>query len=381
MSDLAEVLRLVREQGDAWNAFKSENELRLTELEKRLGRQALFGEPAGSTLSADDREALNRAAISLLAGDVPKAYQLFRQVKGMTVGSDPDGGYVVLPHYSDQMTRVMAEISPMARLARTVNLERGDAFEEIVDADEAAASWVSESQSRSDTAHPELDKLRIELHEIYAQPKASQKLLDTASRDIMGWLIEKVGEAFGTTESAAFHTGNGVGKPRGFLDYPTAATADASRAWGTVEHIASGANGDFAASGPADKLIDMVTALKPQYRAGAIWLMNRQTAAKIQKFKDADGIYIWQRALTLGQPDGLLGFPVEISEDMPAIAANSLSVALGNFKKGYTITRRLGVRFLVDPYTDKPNVKLYSYARVGGGLANSEAIKLLKFTA
>jgi HK97 family phage major capsid protein len=173
-------------------------------------------------------------------------------------------------------------------------------------------------------------------------------------------------------------TGNGIAKPRGFLTLDTAATADDTRAWGTLEHVTTGISGSL---GDTDKLIDLVSRLKPQYRAGAVWMMNRFTAAAVQKMKDGEGRPIWLQGIQSGQPNTLLGFPVIESEQMPDIAVNSLSIAFGNFKKGYTIVRRLGVRFLLDPYTNKPNVKLYTFSRVGGDVNNSEAIKLMKFAA
>lgn len=330
-------------------------------------------------------ESLTRAVKALLAGDQQKANTLFLESKGMSAGSDPDGGYIVLPQFSTEMTRVFGQVSPMTRLARTVSLDHGLAFEEVIDRDQAAASWVSETGARTDTAIPTLGLFKVECAELCAMPKASQTLIDSSSIDVVAWLSQKVAEGFAVTESASFHNGNGVGKPRGILTYTTAATTDATRAWGTVQHVATGTSGAFPTAStsvnPADPLISVIGSLKAQYRQGAVWMMNRGTAAAIRAFKDPTGRFVWQDSLQLGQPDMLLGYPVEISEDMPDIGAGSLSVAFGNFQKAYTIVRRLGTRFLVDPYSDKPNVRLFAYQRVGGGLNNSEAIKLLKFAA
>ena len=195
----------------------------------------------------------------------------------------------------------------------------------------------------------------------------------------------KVAEAFAVAEGHAFLNGNGVGKPRGLLTYTTVATPDATRAWGTLQHVATGSAGAFPVASTsvnsADPLVDLVGALKTQYRVGASWLMNRTTAATVRKLKDADGRHIWTDSLLVGQPAVLLGYPVVLDESMPDVAANSLSIAFGNIQKGYTIVRRLGTRFLVDPYTDKPNVRLYAFARVGAAVNNFEAVKLLKFAA
>jgi HK97 family phage major capsid protein len=329
----------------------------------------------------EQRKALELGFRALIGGDQGKAYQHFAEAKGMSVGVDPDGGYLVTPTLSEDMTKVMLEVAPFLGLPRTVELTQGDSFEEPVDREAAGYAWVGETQSRSETSSPKLGLFTCPLHELEAQPKATQKLIDTARINVMSWLSAKVGEAFAYGEVSAFFTGNGVSKPRGFLAYPTAATADSSRDWGTLQHIVTGVNGAFAATNPSDVLIDLLAALKPQYRAGAVWTMNRATAAVVRKFKDGQGRYLWTDSLVLGQPPMLLGYPVVEAEQMPDIATGSLSVAFGNFKKAYTIVRRLGVRFLADPYTDKPNVKLYSIERVGGGVNNSEAVKLLKFSA
>jgi len=340
---------------------------------------------SGSEIKADTPElkALAGAARALLAGDQAKANALFIEAKAMSVGSDPDGGYVVHDALSTGMTKVMAEISPIYRLARKIPITTGAAFEEPIDRESAEAQWVGETTARTDTDTPQIGVFRVDLHEIYAMPKATQKFVDVASINVLGWLSEKVGDAFAVKEGTAFHTGDGVAKPRGILSYPTAATVDASRAWGTFQHIATGTSGAFPTSSasvnPADVLVDVTMALKAQYRQGAVWLMNRLTAGAVRKLKDAEGRHVWVDSLVQGQPAMLLGYPVEIDEEMPDIGAGSLSIAFGNVQRAYTIVEQPGTKFLTDPYTDKPNVRLFAYRRVGGGVNNTEALKFLKF--
>jgi HK97 family phage major capsid protein len=381
--DWKELKRIIEEQGRAFEEFSNTQTARLGELEKKLNRPNLGGGgwDAGTHETPEQRKALEQFYRAFIAGDPTKVHQHLAELKGMSVGVDPDGGYVVSPTYSDTMTTVYAEVAPFVDLARTVELTQGDRFEEPVDNGTADAQWVSELGTRSDTTAPKLKLFECPVHELYAMPKTSQKLIDTARIGVVPYLEGKVAEAFALKESEAFYTGNGVGKPHGFLAYPTEATADATRAWGTLEHVVTGANGAFAASNPSDILIDLMAKLKPQYRAGAVWQMNRATAAVVRKFKDGQGQYIWAQGLLAGQPSVLLGYPVVEAEQMPDISTGSLSIAFGNFKKGYSIVRKLGVRLLADPYTDKPNVRLYAIERVGGGVNNSEAIKLLKFSA
>lgn len=386
--DLSELLNMVRDQGRALDEFKNNHIARLDDLEKRFNRPQLGAsdDTPGFKETSEQRKALELGIRALITGRQAEADKYFAEVnaetKAMSAGTDPDGGYVVTPTFSTDMTRIMLETAPVLDLFRTVELTSGDSFDEPVDKDSAAANWVGEGQARNDTETPQLGDFNCPVHEICAMPKTTQKLIDVARIDIVSWLQGKVAEKFANTEVDAFLNGNGVARPRGFLTYPTAATPDASRAWGTMEHVPSGAAGAFlaAANGPADCLIDLVSKVKPQYRAGAVWVMNRTTQAAVRKLKDQQGRFLLVDSLVAGQPPQLLGYPVIEGEQMPDIAANALAIAFGNFKKGYTIVRRLGVRFLVDPYTDKPNVRLYAYARVGGGVNNFEAIKYLKFS-
>lgn len=377
-----------KELHKGYKAGIEELKSRLDQIELKAARPGGLGGGVGrvdgtSTTPPAELKALDLAVRALIAGDQQKAYQHFAEIKGMSAGIGPDGGYVVHPVLSSGMTTVMQEISPVYRLARKVPLTTGDAFEEPVDRETQDATWVSELASRSDTATPQLKLFRVPLNEIYTMPKLSQRLIDTASVNVVQWLIGKSGEAFALKEGAAFHIGDGVGKPHGFLGYPTASTGDATRTWGTIQYVATGASGAFPASSttvnPADVLVDVITAMKAQYRAGAVWLMNRNTVGLVRKLKDSEGRHVWVDSLIQGQPSTLCGFPVEIDEDMPDVGANSLSIAFANLAKAYTIVEQPGIKYLADPFTDKPNVRLYSYRRVGGGCNNTEAVKLLKF--
>ena len=210
-------------------------------------------------------------------------------------------------------------------------------------------------------------------------PAATQTLLDDSQVDIEQWLADEVQIVFAEQEGAAFVNGDGTNKPTGFLHYT--AVADASWSWGNLGYIASGADGAFASSNPADALINLAYAPKQGYRANGRWVMNRKTESTVRKFKDTTGNYIWQPGLSAEQPATLFGYPVTEAEDMPDIASNSLSIAFGDFTRGYLVVDRVGVRVLRDPYSAKPYVLFYTTKRVGGGVQNFEAIKLMKFAA
>ncbi len=297
----------------------------------------------------------------------------------MSVNSDPDGGYTVTPDMSGRIVKKVYETTPMRQVASVVTIGT-DALEGFNDLEEVDSGWVGEKQARPDTATAKIGMWRIPVHEIYAQPKVTQKLLDDSAWNIEQWLADKVSDRFSRVENAAFVSGDGNLKPRGLWTYPTAVTADASRAWGTFQHVNTGASGAFAAApGGSDILIDLVFAVKAAYRNGANWMMARSTLAAVRKLKDGDGNYLWQPNFEARQGGLVLGFPVVEGEDVPPIGANALSIAFGNFAEAYTIVDRIGIRVLRDPFTDKPNIRFYTTKRVGGGAINFEAVKFLRF--
>jgi HK97 family phage major capsid protein len=300
------------------------------------------------------------------------------EFKVLQVGVDSDGGFLVPADTSGRIVSRVFELSPIRAIANVQPIS-SDRLEGIADIGEAADGWVGETTDRPETATPGLGKYEIMAHEQYAQPKATQKLLDDASVDVEAWLATKVADRFARREGAAFITGNGAAQPRGFAAYPTAATADATRAWGTLEHVNTGVNSAFAASNPADVLFDLEASFKTAYLANARIVTRRSVITLIRKFKDLQGQYLWQPGLQAGRPATLIGYPLVMAEDMPALAAGSLSLAMGDFSEGYQIVDRLGVRTLRDPYTEKPYVKFYSIRRVGGAVVNFEAIKFLRF--
>lgn len=297
--------------------------------------------------------------------------------KALRVGADRDGGYFVDPDTSGRVVTRMLDTSPVRRYA-SVQVITSTSLEGTYDLDEADSGWTNETASPSETSTPQIGKWSIPVHEQYASPKATQKLLDDAGADVESWLIRKIADRFTRVENAAFVNGDGVNKPRGFLTYPHGVDSV-----GKIRQYATGVSGGFAATpNAADKLIQMQNDLKTAYQVGAVWAMNRTTLGQVRLLKNSDGNYLWQPALTAGQPSTLLGAPVAPFEDMPSYStANALAVAYADFAELYQIVDRLGVRVLRDPYTSKPYVVFYATKRVGGDVVNFEAGNLLRFGA
>jgi HK97 family phage major capsid protein len=289
-----------------------------------------------------------------------------------------DGGYAVPKEIDEIIDATLKGISPIRAIANVVRVGSAG-YRKLVTQNGVTSGWASETATRPETATPTFNEIVPSFGELYANPAATQTMLDDAAFDVEGWLAGEIATEFAKAEGAAFVNGNGTNKPRGFLAAPTAVTSDATRPFGTLQYIASGAAGAFVASNPQDKLVELMHALRAPYRQGASWVMNASTLATIRKFKTTDGAFIWQPGMAAGQPDTLLGYPVVEAEDMPDIAANSLSIAFGNFKAGYLIAERSETNILRDPYSNKPYVHFYATKRLGGAVTNSEAIKVMKF--
>ncbi len=344
----------------------SEMKGRLETLETRLSRPALeINQKPGNSGSEERKQAMLsylRFGERALNAD---------EIKLLSVDSDPQGGYWVSPEMSHQIVEQVFETSPMRNVA-TVETISTDALEIPEDLGEAGVGWTAETGVRTETSTPTIGVRRIPVHEMYAMPKATQQLLDDARVNVEDWLARKTALKMGNTENTAFINGDGTDKPRGILTYP-----GGSNNPGEIEQINSG----HASQITADGLRTVVYALKTPFIRNASWLMARSTIESIAKLKDAGGDYLWEPGLKVGEPQSLLGHPIERMEDLPAVAANSLSIAFGDWKQAYTIVDRAGVRVLRDPFSAKPFVLFYTTKRTGGDVTNFEAMVLQKTAA
>lgn len=297
------------------------------------------------------------------------------EVKTLSVGSDPDGGYLVTPDVTGRMVKKVYETSPIRQLASVQSITT-DSLEGMEDLGEAGCGYAGEHGTSGDATTPQLGKWKIPVFIIDTEPKATQQLLDDAAVDVEGWLAGKVAGKFGRFENREFVTG-AANKILGFAaGYTMAADDGTGVSWGTIGYVGTGSNSDITS---ADKIHDLVGALKVDYLPNAKFTTRRTVVTKLRKLKDTTNQYIWQPSLVLGVPETLVGHPLVRCEDMPALANGSKSLAFGDFEQGYQVVDRQGMRVLRDPYTAKPYVKFYTTKRTGGGVINFEAIKLLHF--
>jgi HK97 family phage major capsid protein len=339
----------------------------LDRIETEIGQAKLFSGVRGTGDDADLKK--YHAGIRSFAGGDENALK-----NTMSVVGDPDGGYLVQPSISKSFTGKMYDESPMRQICRNETITVGDAWVEPIDWDEPGSAFVGEKQARPATTTPQVRMVTIPVNEQYALQTVTQRLIDDAGIDVGAWLEGKVAGKLGRAESAAVVSNNGTVSAKGFLTYDVASTADATRPFGTLQYLPSGNTTAIA----ADALKDTYWGLRAPYRKDAVWTMNSNTANAIDKLKDGSGNYYFRPSMSAGAPPTLLGNPIVFEENMPAVGAGTLPIAFGNFKRAYIIVDKLGVRFLRDPFTDKPNVIIYAYFRCGGGLVDSDAIKLMR---
>jgi len=388
----------------SFEAFKEANDERLAQIETRLGADVVTVEKVDrinkaldEQKKAFDRLVLKRARPTLSREEVgaaaalehKEAFEAYMrsgddgalraiEAKAMSYGSAQDGGYLVPDETEREIGRRLAEISPIRSIA-SVRQVSGAVLKKPFAITGPATGWVGETASRPQTNSPTLDELQFPTAEIYAMPAATPSLLEDSVVDLDQWIASEIETAFAEQEGAAFISGDGSNKPKGFLSYDQ--VAESAWAWSKIGYVKTGVAGDFAATDPADILIDLVYALKAGYRQNAHWVMNRKSQAALRKLKDGDDNYVWQPPAAPGSRAMLMGFPVVEAEDMPDIATNATPIAFGDFARGYLVVDRTGVRVLRDPYSAKPYVLFYTTRRVGGGVQDFDAIKLLRFSA
>jgi HK97 family phage major capsid protein len=400
-----DVIHAFEDFARTFEAFKDTNDQRLSEIETRLSSDVVTEEKLtridaalndaqakvdrfmldarrprlGDTSPRQDpaqNEHKGAFHLYMRSGESHGLKRLEAKALSTTVGAD--GGFTVPTNIEQEILRRMTTASPLRSIASVITISSG-VYKKAFSTSGPASGWVAETAARPllSSDSPKLAELNFPAMELYAMPAATQNLLDDSAVNIDQWIADEVEQVFAEQEGAAFISGDGTNKPKGFLAYPT--VANTSWTWGNIGVNKTGVAGAFPASNPSDVLVDLVYALKAGYRQNGKFVMNRKTQSAIRKFKDSTGAYLWQPPSIAGQPASLLSFPLIEAEDMPDIGTNTLPIAFGDFRRGYLVVDRAGVRVLRDPYSSKPYVLFYVTKRVGGGVQDFDAIKLLQF--
>lgn len=394
--DVKDVEQVAQELQAKFDAFKEKNDKRLEAVEQEKGKLAGEVETLNGKLSELDelKSALEEelkqvkrptgGPQSKAASEHKTAFIDFMRKgkddglrelerKALQVGVDEDGGYAVPEELDRTILNLLKDEVVMRQEATTITVG-GANYKKLVNLGGTASGWVGETDARPETDASKLGQIEPFMGEIYGNPQATQTMLDDAFFNVEDWINSELAIEFAEQEEIAFTSGNGTKKPKGFLAYASSLDDDKTRAFGTLQHILSGA----AAGVTADAIIKLVYTLRKVHRNGAKFMMNNNSLFAVRILKDSEGNYLWRPGLELGQPSSLAGYGVAENEQMPDIAADAKAIAFGNFKRGYTIVDRIGTRILRDPYTKKPFVGFYTTKRTGGMLVDSQAIKLLQ---
>ena len=404
--EVKDLATLITDQGKAWSDFQAANDLRLkaieakgyapaelteqvkkinddltaigksmTEVEKKVNRPGA-GE-ADSKNTPEQVEYRKAFAQYLRTGEGDSRALKDMGRKAMNTGSDPDGGYLVLPEMDAAIDRVAQTMGALGRLANVITIGTAK-YEKLVKTSGMSMRRVAEGATGGETTTPKYTKVAIEVFPAEVEPWVYNETLEDAIINLEADLADEAAIGFAEGSNAEFITGNGVGKARGIAAYTM--VANSAFAWGSVGFIASGLSAGFASTNPADKVVDLQHALKSQYRPGAVWLANDATVGVMRKIKDASGsYYLWNPDPAAGFGGRFLGHPVEIDDNVADIAAGSLSLAFGNFKRAYTIVNRAGTTLIRDNITAKGTTKFNFRRRFGAGITNFEAVKWMKF--
>ncbi len=384
----------VEDLARAFEEFKRTNDARLGEIEKRGTADPLtddklrrLDDALDRTKSMLDGQRVERARPRLEGGavegqdeykDAFSAYVKRGEEKALSIGSNPDGGYLVPAETEAEITRLVTHISPIRAIAGVRQVSSA-VYKKPITITGPQVGWVAETAARTTTNSQTIDALAFPTAELYAMPAATSAFLDDAAVDVGQWIADEVNAAFAAQETSAFVNGDGVNKPKGFLASTLA--AESAWSWGKLGYLATGAASTLPVANTSDLFVDLVYTLKAGYRQNASWVMNRKTQATIRKLKDASGNYLWQPAASGTGRASFMGFELVEAEDMPDIGANTTPVAFGDFRRGYLIVDRQGVNVLRDPFSAKPYVLFYTTKRVGGGVQDFDAIKLIKVAA
>ncbi|MEM9046929.1 MAG: phage major capsid protein [Pseudomonadota bacterium] len=365
-----------------FKGFKQEVTKRMSELNTRvehIDRKSVETRRPMLTTAAAERQPHQKAINAYIRrGDEDLMKALDIDTKGITTVA-AEGGLLIDPQTASMVEHVLRSGASLRAISNVVQVDAG-AYDVLIDRGDIGAGWIAETSTTGiDADSSAIVRISIPLHELSAQPMASQRILDDAAFDVEAWLAERIAERFLRAESEAFINGDGVNKPVGLLF--RAPAANATKDADELGYIATGTSGGFDPNDPADVLVELVYTLGAQYRANASWVMNSKTAGEIRALKDSQGRFLWNEGFAADQPARLMGYPVHVVEEMPDIAADSFSLAFGDFTRGYTIAERPDLRLLRDPFSARPNVVFFATKRVGGDVTDFEAIKLLKFGA
>ena len=362
---------------EAKKALEDESK-HVDELEATLNRLSLKGSSDPEQRKAELKSKVNswaRAVVGAhtvgvpnLSADQQKALaDVSAEYKALGIANDTTGGYLAPAEYVREILKTVTETSPVRSMVR-VRQTASKSVQLPKRTGQFSAQWVADQGTKSETDGLRYGMWEIPTHELYALIDISNQNLEDSAFNLESEISFEATEQFAVAEGAAVVSGNGVGKPEGFLTASGVGTNNS----GTATTIAD-------ADGQANGLLTLKYALKTAYARNAVWALNRTTMGSVRKLKDADKGYIWQPGIGMGAPNTIDGDPYVEVPDMPNEGAGLTPIAYGDFARGYTLVDRIQMEMLRDPYTQATsgNIRFIFRRRLGGQVVMAEAIRKL----
>lgn len=280
----------------------------------------------------------------------------------LTIGSDPEGGYLVPDEYEHTLVAALLEENFFRGLAHTIRTSSGDHTIPVV-ASHGEAAWMEEG-----SAYPESDdtfsQVNLGAHKLGTAIRVSEELMNDSVFDLESYITQEFARRIGTKEEEAFLVGDGNHKPLGVFQ---GAEVGVTAAKTTITF---------------DDMMDLYHSLRTPYRRNASWILNDSTVKAIRKLKDNNGNYIWQPSVQVGQPDRILSLPYRTSSFVPELAVGNKVIALGDYSY-YWIADRQGRKFkrLSELYAANGQIGFLASERVDGRLILPETVKVLEIQA
>ena len=272
-------------------------------------------------------------------------------------------GFSITPNMQKAISNSMFANSPIRQMARVINVSH-DKLDLAAYTTDIVATWGDDRTVADET--DAFTKKTIEVNELTAQPKITQKMVDDNEVDHEGWIAELLSDIFSAKEDNAFLNGDGVNKPVGILSYEEGTASN------QIERVNGGSN--ITLQG----LLNLQASLDGKYERAneTAFITSKAMLAQIRSIKDDSGSFVWTPGALFNKQDTLFGTPIFATSEMDTTSGDAVIYA--NLRKGYQIVDRSDIKIQRDPYSSKPFVIYFATKRVGGDVIDTRAIKVLK---
>lgn len=370
LNEVISEMRGIDEKGEARDSQDYERFARLSG-----AKEALEGEYR--RLRDEERDELKSALENRQSiGETPEDSKMddFRhylrtgEMRASATTTDANGGVQVAEPVWQSLIDKIYNVSPIAADAGKITLTDGDTVYLPIKTAHGAVAWAAETAARGETNAPTYGSITLKAYDLYANTYASQTLLDSAA-EAEAIVVDDMTKSIAQAAATAFATGTGSGatQPDGLF----------ANTGGTYPYTLKASTSNDVLTTP--ELISGFYTLPVGYHANAAWYMKPATLATVAQMSFGSTL----TTVPLVQYDGagnakILGKPVKLCDDAPAIGNGAYPIAFGDLAQGYKVAVHRTFGILRDPYSAKPYISFYGLTRVGGVPADNQAVILFK---